>query len=132
MPRKRIPLRSQEQEFGKEKDTLSSAEAGKKQDEIKKRIYNFQKLTQEREKVFDRAYNELVNKMKNETVKIVADIAKKKGFSAVLTQDAVMLSLPEMDITDEVIARLNDTVKKIPIDWTALKEAEKEKEKNPG
>ena len=50
---------------------------------------------------------------------VLADIAKEKKLSAVFTEDAVMLSVPEMDMTDEVIKRMNDTVKKIPVDWSA-------------
>jgi outer membrane protein len=114
-------LRADGQKFEKEKATLTKEQAEARHKEIEQKLYNGQKMVQERKALLDRTFNDSMMKLKAETAKIVAEIAKEKGYSAVFAQEAVLLSSPTLDMTDEVIKRLNDKVKSIPIDWSAAK-----------
>lgn len=120
-------LRASGQEFEKQKSTLTKEQLDAKRKEIDERLYNGQKMVQERKAMLDHAFSETMGKLRTETTKIVAEIAKARGFSAVLTQDAVMLSVPEMDLTSEVIKQLNEKVKKVPVEWPAVKKGKKDK-----
>jgi len=113
-------LRSAEQEILKQKDSLSKAEFDKKRKEFEEKVISGQKLVQDRKRILDKAFNDSMGRLRNEAAKIVADIAKEKNYSAVLTQDAVMISVPSLDMTDTVIERMDKGVKKIVIDWAAF------------
>ncbi|MBI3441363.1 MAG: OmpH family outer membrane protein [Proteobacteria bacterium] len=112
-------LRSSEQAIMKQKDSLSKDEFDKKRKEFEEKVIRGQKLVQDRKRILDQAFNSSMGSLRNEAAKIVADIAKEKNYMAVLTQDAVMISAPSLDMTDMVIERMNKGVKKIPIDWAA-------------
>ena len=58
-----------------------------------------------------------MSKVRREATKIVAHIAKSKKYAAVFTQNAVLLSDPSLDLTDEVIKTMDKKVKKMKIDW---------------
>lgn len=112
-------LRAAEQEIIKQKDSLSKDEFDKKRAGFEEKVIQGQKLVQDRKRTLDQAFNSAVGNLRREAAKIVAEAAKEKQFSAVFTQDAVMMSTPDLDITDIVIERMNKTVKKISIDWAA-------------
>lgn len=122
-------FRASVQKFEKERATLSKDALEARGKALDEKNLSLQKLMKGKEQLLDRAMSESMNKLRQETTKIVGEIAKERSLSAVLTQDAVMLSVPQMDITGEVIKRLNDNVKKIPIDWSALG---KDKDKKAG
>lgn len=118
-------LRAAGQQFEKEKATLDKDKLEARRRALDERLFNGQKMVQERKAVLDRAFNDSMLRLKKEAAKIVAEIAKERNLSAVLTQEAVILSVPELDLTDEVIKRLNAKVKKIPVEWTEVKKGKK-------
>lgn len=113
-------LRAAEQEILKQKDSLSKDDFEKKRKEFEEKVLGGQKLVQERKRILDQAFNSSMGGLRNEAAKIVAEIAKEKNYSAVFTQDAVMISAPNLDMTDIVIEKMDKTVKKMPIDWAAM------------
>jgi outer membrane protein len=112
-------LRTAEQAIMKQKDSLSKEEFDKKRREFDEKLMNGQKLVQDRKRTLDQAFNSSMGQLRNAAIKIVADVAKEKNYSTVFTQDAVMISTPNLDMTDIVIERMNKSFKKIPIDWSA-------------
>lgn len=112
-------LRSAEEAILKKKDSLSKDEFEKKRKEFEENVISGQKLVHNRKRILDQAYNASMGDLRNEAAKIVADIAKEKNYTAVFTQDAVMISTPSLDMTDAVIERMNKKIKKMAIDWNA-------------
>ena len=114
-------LRTAEQEIIKQRSKLSEEEFNKKRREFEDQLMKAQKMVQERKEVLDSAFTSSMNKLRSEAAKIVAGVAKEKGYSTVFTNEAVILAEPSLDMTDEVVARLNKDVKSISVDWTAKK-----------
>ncbi len=112
-------LRSAEQELIKQKSSLSEEEFGKKRTEFEGKIVVAQKQVQEHKRSLEFGFNGGVGKIQNEVASIVGDIAKERKFMMVLSNDAVVLAERSLDITDEVIKKLNDKLKKVPLDWNA-------------
>ncbi len=110
-------LRSAEQEIMKQKDTLSKDDFEKKRKTFEEKVISGQKLVQDRKRILDQAFNTSMGNLRNEAAKVVTAVAKERSYAAVFTQDAVMISMPELDMTDVVIERMNKTVKKIAVDW---------------
>ena len=112
-------LRSAEQEIVKQKDTLSKDAFEAKRKAFEEKVLQGQKLVQDRKKILDQAFGGAMNNLRHEAAKIVASAAKERHYSAVFTQDAVMISTPDLDMTDVVIDQMNKNDKKIPVDWAA-------------
>lgn len=122
-------LKAAKQEILKQKDSLSKDEFEKKGREFEEKVASGQKMVQDRTQILDHAFNRSMLKLRGEAAKVVASVAEEKRYVAVLTQDAVMISTPDMDITSEVIARMNKNVKKIPVDWSSPAEGKGAKKK---
>jgi Skp family chaperone for outer membrane proteins len=120
-------LRAADQAIMKEKEKLSKEEFEKKRKEFEMKVVDAQKLVQERKSTLDRAFNSSMIQVRNAAAKIVAAVAKEKGYSTVFTNDAVMMSADELDMTTVVIERMNKDVKKMKVDWSAPVAAEKKK-----
>jgi len=112
-------LRSSEQELVKQKDTLSKEAFEGKRKAFEDKVVEGQKLVQDRKKTLDQAFNGAMGTLRQEAAKIVASIAKDRHYSAVFTEDAVMISTPDLDMTEIVIEQMNKNTKKIPVDWAA-------------
>lgn len=112
-------LRAAEQDILKQRESLSKEAFEKKRKEFEEKVVNGQKFVQDRKRILDQAFSKSMGTLRNEAIKVVADIAETRKYSAVFTQDAVMISAPGLDMTGTVIEQLNKNVKKIPIDWSA-------------
>lgn len=116
-------LSAQKEALAKSRETMTEDAFEKKVKELQGKYGEAERLLQERRRTLDVASNTSRNKLLTEATKIIADIAKEKSYSAVFTQEAVLLAEPELDITDEVVKRMNASVKKIAIDWNAVNKA---------
>jgi outer membrane protein len=112
-------LRALQQELDKQKGTLSKEALEVKRKAFEEKYQQWQKLAQNRKDVLDRAFESAMNKLREKAAEIVAAAAKQKHYSAVFTQNAVMMSTPDLDLTGGVIEEMNKTVKNIPVDWAA-------------
>jgi outer membrane protein len=122
-------IRSSEQELVKQKDTLSKEDFAAKRGAFEEKVIKGQKMLQDRKRTLDQAFNTAMGKLRHEAAKIVASIAKEKGYGAVFTEEAVMISSPALDMTEAVVAQMNKNVKKIPIDWKVAADGPSDKKK---
>lgn len=99
------------------KPKMSEEEFNKARKEFEDKLVKAQKMVQERKQTLDKGMADGINKLRAEAAKITADVAKERGYASVLTQEAVVLAEPSLDVTDEVVKRLNEKVKKIEIKW---------------
>lgn len=60
--------------------------------------------------------SQAVQKLKLEIIKVVSEMATEENYALVITKQNVILAEKEMDITDEVMAKLNKNVKSIKLD----------------
>lgn len=59
---------------------------------------------------------EAVKKLRIQLVQVVSDLANEKGYALVMTKQNIILAEKNMDITEEVMARLNKAVKTVKIE----------------
>ncbi len=116
-------LSAQKEALAKSRESMTEDAFEKKVKELQNKYGDAERLLQERRRTLDVASNTSRNKLLTEATKVIADIAKERGYSTVFTQEAVLLAEPELDITAEVVTRMNKTVKKIAIDWNAANKA---------
>jgi outer membrane protein len=102
-----------------DKNAAPNSDLEKKISAFQDKYVQWQKMTQNRKEVLAVAYETAIDNLRKQAAEIVAEQAKAKNYSAVFLQNAVMMSKPELDMTDGVIKQANDKIKKIPVDWSA-------------
>lgn len=100
-----------------QKEKLSKEEFEKKAEALQKRVVDWKLETQKNSRILDVALGQATEMLRHEAFAVVSDIAKERNYSAVFTEQAVMLSSPQMDITKNVVDELNKRLKKQPIKW---------------
>lgn len=110
-------LQAMEQDIMKKKSSMSAEEFDKKRKEFQDKALAAEKRMQERKRGLDQAFSETMKKFRTEVLKVTADIAKNKSYTAIFNQEAMILADPKMDITSSVIEGVNKDVKKIAVAW---------------
>ena len=108
-------LRKAEKDLVAQQDQLPKEDFLKKRKEFQDKVIAAQKSVQQRRVAFDKAYTGALEKLREQIVKIVADIAGKNDVALVLNRQEVVLVDAKMDITKQVLDKLDDKVSTIPV-----------------
>jgi Skp family chaperone for outer membrane proteins len=114
-------LTKQKDSIIKERDKMSVADFEAKRKAFEKNATDAFKMVQERKQALDYGVNQAMRKLREETLKITAEVARSRNLDAVFSDDSIILAERGFDISSEVLERLNKTVKKIPVDFTGPK-----------
>jgi Skp family chaperone for outer membrane proteins len=104
-------LRSAEQELGKQRAVLSQEAFAKKRRDFEKQIADVQREVQSRSRNLEQAFNESTRTVQGSLFEIIAAMVQDQGINMVLNKHQVVLVEKGMDLTQEVLERLN---KKLP------------------
>jgi len=110
-------LREEERNILNNKDNLSKNEFQNKRKEFEAKLLNGQKIVRNHKKTLDYALNNSINKLHSAVIKVVSEISKERGYFAVFTKETLVVSDPALDITEDVIARMNNKIQKFKVDW---------------
>lgn len=108
-------LRAQEKKLAEQQSKLSKEDFLKERKSFQDKVIGAQKSVQQRRVAFDKAYNSAMEKLREHIVKIVADLAAKKGVSLVMSRQELVLVDARLDMTNEVMKALNAKVTSIPV-----------------
>jgi outer membrane protein len=111
-------LKDARQKLEQEKDKLSQDELQKRARDLEAKFIAAERLLQTRKTTLNVAGGGAFRKLREDAVEIIAQLTKEKGYTAVFSQEAVVLASKDLDITEEVIKRMNSSVKKISVDWS--------------
>lgn len=75
-----------------------------------------QREIQYRRQSLDAAYQEAQNNLRSLAVDIVKDIARERSLDLVLVRDSALIYVPGLNISDEVLSRLNERTKNARIE----------------
>lgn len=100
-------LREADQSFAKQRSLLTPEALAEKRRDFEKEVVEVQRLVQERRRALDRASAVALNEVKKALVDIVTGIAEERGFNVVLAASEVLFFASEIDITEEVLAKLD-------------------------
>jgi outer membrane protein len=100
-------LREADQSFAKQRSLLTPEALAEKRREFEKEVVDVQRLVQERRRALDRASAIALNEVKKALIDIVTGIAEERGFNVVLAASEVLFFASEIDITGEVLAKLD-------------------------
>ena len=108
-------LRQNEQELAKSRDSVTPDIYAEKEQQLRQRFLKVERRVQIRRKALDQAFTDSMSTVKKSLLDIVSVIAKERGANMVLIKQQALWSDAKMDITDEVLARLNKSLPQVQV-----------------
>jgi Skp family chaperone for outer membrane proteins len=104
-------LRQAEQDLGRSRDTLGPDAYSEREQQLRQKTLTVERHFESRRKVLDQAFADAKNMMSAALQDIVQAVAHEHGANIVLVKQQVLWADPTLDITSEVLDKLN---KKLP------------------
>jgi len=111
--KKESELVKMNEELKKQQSVLSSDAFEKKRKDFETKVQSFQQDLQEEGMKFEKEKNDAVEQVEVATKQILSDLAKEKGYSAVISKNAVVYNNDDLDISSEVLKKLDSKLKSV-------------------
>jgi outer membrane protein len=100
-------LRQAEQELTKARDQLTPDVYTDREQQLRQRFLTVERHVQARRKVLDQAFGDSMKAVRNNLQAIVDTVAHERGANLVLIKQQILWTDKALDMTDEVLGRLN-------------------------
>lgn len=95
-------------------------------------VTEFQKLLQQKRRNLERSYAQAITEVQNTVIRLTDEIAAERGMNIVLYRSQVFLFDPKLDVTNDVVTRLNRVLPSVTMADPEKLEAEKPATKKGG
>ena len=109
-------LQQTERDLMSKRELLAPEEYDRQIKSFQARVTQLQQDIQRKRQAIDNAYQKAQSDIRAEAFAIITEIAKDKKLDLVLSHDASLISLPHLNISDEVLTRLNERTKNARIE----------------
>lgn len=117
MSKKESSLKKLEAEIVKKRGILKDEEFDKEVNDFYKKVSETQHEMQQKKAKLEQAHAEAIKVVHQNTLDIIANLAKEKKFSVALPIAQILYTDDNLDITKEVIVRLNKKIQKIELNY---------------
>jgi len=114
-------LQKEDKELGKQRGVLSKEAFEEKTRAFRTKVTAVQKEVQSKKASLDGGYARALAEIQKVVTDIIADIAKEKKFSVAVPTSQLLYADSSLDITKEVIERLNKKLPKLEVKFEAKK-----------
>jgi outer membrane protein len=112
-------LHEADKAFAKQRSLLTPEAFAEKRREFEEEVAVVQRLVQERRRALDSASAEAFDQVKGALIEVVTSIAEERGFNLVLPSSEVLFFSRRIDLTDEVLAKLDARLPDVPVPQAA-------------
>lgn len=109
-------LRADEQKLATESSVLAKQAFEKKREEFKAKLIKVQKDVQDKRANLDSSLSSSLEQVQKVVFEIIAELASEKGFEVAVPASQILYWKPEVDITNEVLKRLDKKLPKVKAD----------------
>ena len=109
-------LQQTERDLMSKRELLSNEEYDKQIKAFQARVTQLQQDIQKKRQAIDNAYQKAQSDIRAEALSIITEIARDMNLDLVLNRDASLIFLPHLNISDEVLTRLNERTKNARIE----------------
>lgn len=109
-------LQQTERDLMSKRELLSADEYDKQIKAFQQRVTQLQQDIQRKRQAIDNAYQKAQSEFRSEALSIIAEIAREMKLDLVLNRDSSLIFLPHLNISDEVLTRLNERTKNARIE----------------
>ena len=114
-------LRQADQDLARQRSVLSEEAFGKKRHDFEKQVMDFQREVQARQKSIDQGFNEAMQTLQKGAIEIIAALVQERGINMVLSKQQVVIVEKTMDMTQEVLDRLNAKLSSVSVKIPSIK-----------
>lgn len=112
---KEAELKKLEDALMSEREKLSAEEFGKKRKEFEQKILEARKLFQKRSNSLDDGQKSAMRELRKGIAEATTEVAEQKSYDVVLTRDSVVIAEKTLDITEDVLKKLDEKITTIPL-----------------
>ena len=109
-------LQQTERDLMSKRELLSAEEYDKQIKAFQARVTQLQQDIQKKRQAIDNAYQKAQSDIRAEALSIITEIARDMNLDLVLNREASLIFLPHLNISDEVLTRLNERTKNARIE----------------
>lgn len=117
--KKEDALHKEDQDLSKQRSVLSKNAFDEKARAFSKKATEVQKEVQSKKTLLDNAFERALNDIQKSVTDIIQDMAKEKGFAVAIPTSQILYSDTKLDITTEVLNRLNQKMPKLEVKFDA-------------
>jgi Skp family chaperone for outer membrane proteins len=118
-------LRQAEQTLAKERTTLAAQTYSDREQQLRQRFSTVENHVQERRKVLDQSFSDSMEAVHTALLDVVDKVAHEHGANIVIVKQQALWTDQPLDMTDEVLKRLDLKLPKVDVATPAEKPAEK-------
>lgn len=123
--KKEEELQKEDKELTKQKTVLAKAALDDKLRAFRTKATDVQKDVQSKKALLDSAFEHSLNDIQKVVTDIISDIAKEKGFVIAVPTSQILYADKSLDISAEVLDRLNKKLPKLDVKFDAPAPADK-------
>jgi Skp family chaperone for outer membrane proteins len=119
--KKEEALQKEDQELGKQRATLAKDVFETKVKALREKATTTQKEVASKKATLDSAFESALGQIQKAVSDIITEMAKEKGFVVALPSSQILYADSSLDISQEVLAKLNSKLPKIDVKFEAPK-----------
>jgi Skp family chaperone for outer membrane proteins len=113
---KEIDLKRAENDLIKQRGVLTETEFNKKITEFNKVVNKTQQEMHKRKSALEHAHSEALAEVHEKTIAVIKELSKKYDFNIVFPSSQILFVKNDMNITLEVITKLNERLEKVDVE----------------
>ena len=125
--KERNEIRSTNQELARQRTILSPDAFAEKRRLFEEKVVGVQRLVQQRQRELDASRNKAMAEVNKVYTEIVAKLAAERNLAVILRKVQTVFTVGTLDVTQEVLSRLNKKLPTVKIDKPGSKVAKSEK-----
>ena len=114
-------LRDEQKDLSKKRSIVTAEAFEQRARNLKEKAQSAQKLAQTSNQKLKKSFDQAMDKVQKELLKIVAEVAEETGVGVVLFRSAIVIAVKKLDISKEVLQRLNRKLPEVKVRFEMVK-----------
>ena len=108
-------LRVAQQKLAKQRAIVTAEAFEKRARELKDKAREAQKRAQVTNQLLKKSFDQSMNEIRKNLVKIIAEVAEETGAGVVLFRSAIVIAVKKLEVSQEVLKRLNEKLPTVKV-----------------
>ena len=113
----RLQLQGEENQLRKQSTILSPEAMNNKRRVLENKVSDLRRKAEQKRGILNRAFNGATRELRQEIAKVLADLMKERNITITLARKAVLVFDQRLNVTEEVLKRLDKNLPNVKIDF---------------
>ena len=113
----RLQLQGEENQFRKQSTILSPEAMSNKRRVLENKVSDLRRKAEQKRGILNRAFNGATRELRQEIAKVLADLMKERNITITLARKAVLVFDQRLNVTEEVLMRLDKNLPNVKIEF---------------